>query len=607
MLLLLLPESEFGERGKDMGNNTVDHVVWRLEDIYLGMDDPQREVDREWCRRQARFLAETYRGRVAGLSPEELRDAVRLFEEFSERLQKLSSYAQLSFATRTEDAAAGALLQEAVELESELNRDTLFFELEWKQLEEEKARELLDDQALVGYRHFLSELRKYRPHTLTEPEERILAETAPVGSGSWSTLFDKVMGALRFGESGRTQSAVLGDLYLPERETRKRAAGEFTDGLLTVRHIAAHIFNTVLLDRSIEDRLRSHPHWLNSRNLSNEIDDRTVDALVQAVTSRYDIVHRYYALKANLLGLERLNDYDRYAPLPGADDAVFTWEQSRDIVLDAYREFSPAMADVAERFFQEKWIHAPALPGKRAGAFSHSAVPSLHPYIMMNFTGKQRDVSTLAHELGHGIHQFMAREQGLFNGRTPLTMAETASVFGELLVFRRIVTGIADRRQVLALLCSRLEDEFATIFRQVAMNRFEHHTHTERRAKGELSPERFSEIWLKTQGEMLGDAVELTPNYGVWWSYIPHFIHAPGYVYAYAFGNLLVLALSQKYRVQGEGFVALYLELLRSGGNNAPRELLAPLGIRLDDPDFWRQGLDMVDEMVREAEHLAAD
>ena len=372
-----------------------------------------------------------------------------------------------------------------------------------------------------------------------------------------------------------------------------------------MQRTAASVFNNILADKASDDRLRSFPTWISDRNLSNEVDDRTVEALVDAIASRYDIVARYYRLKRKLLGLAELLDYDRYAPLPSADHP-YRWAEAKEIVLESYARFSPRMAGIAAQFFEERWIDAAVRPGKRGGAFSAGTVPSVHPYILMNYTARARDVMTLAHELGHGVHQKLAGVQGLLQAGTPLTTAETASVFGEMLVFQELIARERDPRARLAMLTSKIEDSFATSFRQISMNRFEHAIHTARRAEGELSVERFSELWLQTQQAMFGDSVTLAGNYGLWWSYIPHFINSPGYVYAYAFGELLVLALYARYAAAGAGFAETYLAMLEAGGSNWPYEVVKPLGVDLRDPGFWKNGLGLLDDLVREAEELAA-
>ncbi|MHC1742111.1 MAG: M3 family oligoendopeptidase [Syntrophobacteraceae bacterium] len=588
-----------------MSNMPAEGVLWRLSDLYLGPEDPQLAADKTWCQDGAKRFADTYRGKVGTLSPEQLRDAVRELETLLERCHRLLAFGYLHFATRTNDAAASALWQDVQVFYSHIQRDTLFFELEWTQIEEPASQAVLAGSVLEGYRHHLTSLRRYKPHLLSEAEERVLAEKEPAGASAWTTLFDKVLGALRFGPGLRAESEVLSDLYQEDREVRRQAAEDLTGGLESVLHILNHIFNTILLDKAIVDRLRHYPHWLRARNLSNEADDAMVNALIAAVTSRYDLVQRYYRLKRRLLGYETLHDYDRYAPLPGLPKHEVSWEEAKRIVLEAYAAFSPEMAGIAGRFFDEGWIHAPIQPGKRSGAFSHPTVPSSHPYVLLNFNGTHRDVMTLAHELGHGVHQVLAAKQGFYNASTPLTTAETASVFGEMLVFSHVIQTTKTPTEKTALLCSKLEDIFATVFRQVSMNRFEDSLHTARRERGELDSEAISAAWMESQRIMFGDSVELQDHYRIWWSYIPHFLHSPGYVYAYAFGELLVLALYQQYRERGEAFVPLYLKLLESGGKAAPSELLRPFGVDLGDPAFWDQGLRVIEDLIDQAESLA--
>ncbi len=583
----------------------AENILWDLTDLYKSPDDPAMTGDREWLKSEAQNLREEFKGRIAELEPDRLKTALRRYEAFQERAQKVTTYAFLNFVTDTNSAPAGALWQQAVELSSELSRDTQFLGLEWKALDEAKALEIMEAPGLKEYRHYLGLLRKYVPHTLSDSEERIMTELSPTGKIAWVSLFDKVASNIRCGAKGRNQSEVLRDLYDSDREVREQGAADLTDGLRTVLPTLTHIFNTTLLDKAIHDRLRDYPHWLSSRNLGNEADDEIVRSLVDAVAGRYDVVKRYYELKKKLLGYGELYDYDRYAPLFEEQGPEFGWDRSREIVLSAFGSFSPDMAGIAGKFFSESWIHAPALPGKRGGAFAHPNVPSSHPYVMLNFTGSHRDVMTLAHELGHGVHQFLARKQGLFDSETPLTMAETASVFGETIVFRDLLDRAPDKKTRLALICSNLEDSFATVFRQVAMHRFEESVHTERRGKGELSPDRISELWMNSQAEMFRGSVTLLGHYEIWWSYIPHFIHTPGYVYAYAFGKLLALALYRQYREQGEAFIPHYLELLASGGKDTPQALLDPLNIDLADPGFWNSGLTILDETLKEAESLA--
>ncbi len=400
-----------------------------------------------------------------------------------------------------------------------------------------------------------------------------------------------------------TLDEALSNLFDPDRDRRREVSEAVTEALQPGLRTRAYAFNTLLQEKATMDRLRSYPHWLATRNLSNEASDESVQALVEAVKSRYELPRRWYRTKAKLLGIDRLADYDRMAVV-GADDEEIGWEEGRGIVLDTFESVSPRMSEVAGQFF-DGWIDVPPRPDKRGGAFSASTVPSVHPYVMLNWTGRRRDVTTLAHELGHGIHQYLAREQGVFHQSTPLTVAETASVFAEELVFGRLLETADDPRSRLNLLAESIEGQIATVFRQIAMNQFEHSVHTARREEGELSVERFGELWYETQTEMLGDSVEITDNYRSWWSYVPHFIGTPGYVYAYAYGQLLALSVYRLYVERGEEIVPGYLEMLACGGSRSPEELGAIVGVDLADPGFWDSGLDLVAEQLDLAEAAA--
>ncbi len=579
-------------------------VVWRLEDLYSGVDDPAIARDMDWCLEEAVAIKSAYAGKVADLDAPALRELVERLERLSEVMARLGAFSYLNFATKAEDPEAGAFMQRVREFSSQVEKELVFFELEWAAVADSRAASLLSEPVLSHYRHYLEAARRYRPHLLSETEERLLIEISPVGRASWVNLFDKVLAFHRYGEKRRTQEEVLTDLYNPDREVRRQAARELTEGLRSDLHVLTHTFNTVLADKMIEDRLRRYERWISSRNLANELDDDTVDTLVDAVTSSYQTVERYYNLKRRILGLDELYDYDRYAPLPYLPDALVSWEEAKTRVLEAYRRFSKKVADIASRFFERSWIHAPIVPGKVSGAFAHPVAPSAHPYVLVNYTGTLRDVETLAHELGHGVHQVLAARQGLFNSDTPLTLAETASVFGEMLVFQDILTSLSDDRERLGFLCSKIESIFATVFRQIAMNRFEDAIHTARRNQGELAPDDFSRFWMETQRAMFGDSVTLTDDYAIWWSYISHFLHVPGYVYAYAFGELLVLCLYAIYQEEGEGFVGKYLDLLSAGGSQSPYDLVRPFGIDLRDAAFWQRGLSIIDDMVAQADRL---
>ncbi|KPV41024.1 oligoendopeptidase F [Thiohalorhabdus denitrificans] len=584
----------------------VQAVRWDLSDLYSGPEDPALQQDLDAADAAAGAFRERYHGRVADLEPAELAKAVTDLEALEQRLARPAVYIQLLHTVRTDDPEVGALLTHVQERATAIGNQVLFFQLEWQGVDADRAEALLADDALAGYRHFLETARQHRPYRLSEPEERILAEKQLTSRAAWNRLFDETFARLRFTVDGEglPEEEVLARLKREDRATRRSAATGFTAGLQEQLPLLTHVFNTVLSDKAIEDRLRGYPHWLTERNLDNEASDAMVEALVGRVTDRYDLVARYYRLKARLLGLDTLYDYDRYAPLPGTQRTV-SWDEARATVLDAFGGFSQRMREIAEMFFERGWIDAPVADGKQGGAFSHPATPDAHPYVMVNFTGTPSDVMTLAHELGHGVHQYLARERGYFNADTPLTTAETASVFGEMLAFEHLMGRESDERARLGLLCNKLEEMFATVFRQVAMNRFEHAAHTARREEGELSAERLGELWLETQRPMFGDSVVLTEDYRSWWSYIPHFLHVPGYVYAYAFGELLTLALYERYRDQGEDFVPRYLELLAAGGSDSPEALVGLLGLDLADPGFWDRGLDVLASMVERAERLA--
>jgi len=586
-------------------------VRWELSDLYSGPRDPALEADLVRALEAARAFEGRHRGGVAALSPEELAQAVDSLEQLNEPLARALSYASLWFAADTSDPQRGALLQRVQERASEIRNTVLFFELEWVALDDDRARKQLSDPALARRSHFLAALRRYRPHVLSEPEEKLLEQTANTGRRAFGRLFDEVMGSLRFHfeHAGKTaelsEEEVLAKLHEPDRELRRSAASALTNGLRLHARLLGFIFNTLVQDKAVQDRLRRFTSAMQDRHLANEIDPASVEALLLSCERRYPLVARYYRLKASLLGLPMLEDFDRYAPLPG-ESGTRSFAEARRIVLDAYRDFAPELGRIASDFFERRWIDAELRPGKRGGAFCASTLPSLHPYVLLNYTGNLRDVMTLAHELGHGVHQSLARGQGLFEQDAPLTTAETASVFGEMLVFRRLMGEESNPRVRLALLCGKLEDAFATVFRQVVMTRFEESLHAARRSEGELEIPRVNELWLKANRPMFGDSVQLSEGYGYWWLYIPHFVHSPFYCYAYAFGELLVLALLRRCDEEGAAFVPRYLALLAAGGSDTPPRLLGKLGLDITDPGFWDGGLALLEGLVTEAETLAS-
>jgi oligoendopeptidase F len=586
-------------------------VRWNLGDLYRGPSDPKIEADLGAALAAAAGFESRYRGRVAKLDPSELAAAVDELEVLQTPVARAGSYAGLLFAGDTSEARHGALLQRVQERGTEIRNHLIFFELEWVAADEAAAQALLAAPALAKRRHFLAAQRRYRDHVLSEPEERVIGELSNTGRNAFSRLFDELVAAMRFtlthrGETRElSEEEVLALLYSPDRSLRREAARSLTAGLRANARPLSFIFNTLVQDKATDDRLRRYAGAMDSRHLANEISQESADSLLDACGSRYALVARYYRLKARLLGLDALEDYDRYAPLAEAAEKR-SFSEAKRIVLDAYRDFSPELASIAQRFFDERWIDAELRPGKRGGAFSASTLPDLHPYVLLNYTGTLRDVMTVAHELGHGVHQHLARAQGLFEQDTPLTTAETASVFGEMLVFRRLLRETKDPKARLALICSKLEDAFATVFRQVAMTRFEQSLHAARRAEGELPLDRIGALWMDANRPMFGDSVRLSDDYALWWLYIPHFVHSPFYCYAYAFGELLVLALLRRYDEEGAAFVPRYLGLLRAGGSEAPEKLLAELGLDIANPRFWDGGLALLEDLVAEAEKLAA-
>jgi oligoendopeptidase F len=564
---------------------------------------------------------------------------MRGLAEIQELVGRAGTYAGLCFSVDTADPAAGALMQEVQERGTEIETTLLFFELEWAALPDDRVEGLLADDRLGFCAHYLRNARRYREHLLSEPEEKILAEKSVTGASAWSRLFDELTSAIEVrlpalangaalgqGSEGDEEARSGGDgggphdgvgrgetvaldvalsrLVLADRELRRSTAQAVTDALAPGLRTRAFLFNTLLADKATDDRLRRYPSWLAARNLSNEASDESVAALIEAVRARYELPRRWYRLKARLLGVERLADYDRMAAVT-EDEVSYPYGRAREIVLDCYTSFSPKLGAVAKRFFDERYIDAPVRPAKRGGAFCASAVPSVHPYVMLNYTSRRRDVLTLAHELGHGVHFALAAEQGVFHQGTPLTLAETASVFGETIVFGRLLEEDSSPSSRLALLAENIEGALATVFRQVAMNRFEDLVHSARREQGELSVDRFGELWVESQAELFGDSVEITEGYRSWWSYIPHFIGSPGYVYAYAYGQLLALSVYQRYEQRGEELVPRYLELLAAGGSRSPEELGQIVGVDLADPGFWDAGLDLVERQLEAAEEAA--
>jgi oligoendopeptidase F len=586
---------------------TAADVSWDLEPLVDG-EGPDGVAALMAAGEAAATRVEAYRGRIGEISADELADVMGAMAEMNDAVGRAGSYVSLRFSVDTSDPERGAAMQRFQEEATAIGTRVLFLELEWAEVDDDRAAELLTSDQLDFCRYHLESARRYRPHLLTEPEEKVLTEKHVTGSSAWSRLFDELTSAivvdLPDGPTSLEQG--LARLGSPDHEARKEAAEAVTAGLAPGLRTRAFVFNTLMADKATDDRLRHYDSWIASRNLSNQASDASVQALVDSVVARYDIPQRWYRLKAQMLGVERIADYDRMASVAEAEQE-FGWSEATEVVLDAYGSFSDELADVVRTFIDRSWIDAPVRPGKRPGAFCAYTVPSAHPFLLLNWTSRRRDVLTLAHELGHGLHAYLAREQGIFHQTTPLTLAETASVFGETVTFGRLLADTTDPAARLALLAESLEGQIATVFRQVAMNRFEDAVHTHRREVGELSVDDFGDAWERTQTAMLGDAVEITPGYRTWWSYIPHFIGSPGYVYAYASGQLLALAVYARYEAEGDAFVPAYLDLLRAGGSMKPEDLGRIVGVDLSDPGFWDGGLAIIDGQLAAAEAAARD
>ena len=587
-------------------------VRWNLGDLYKGISDARVEKDFKKISARADKFEKEYRGKIKSpsLTAGKLAEAVGELERLSEGIGKILSFAYLLFAADTRDPKTGAFRSSMQQKATELQKKLIFFYVEWVSVPKKRAEKLMNHPELSGYRHFLEQERQYKDHTLSEAEEKILQEKSNTGQKAFSRLFDEVVNNIEFRVrlSGKTeklnQSRTLSLLYDPDRKKRKAAWGGLTRGLTGNSHVLTYIFNTLVNDHSINDRLRSYEDPMSARHLSNEISHGAVETLLESCERNFEFVRRYYTLKRELLGYRRFYDYDRYAPL-GSEREQVPWEKAKEIVLSSFGEFSPEMEKTASLFFEKNWIDAELRDGKRGGAFSHGTVPGAHPYVFMNYTGKPRDVMVLAHELGHGVHQYLSRRQGYLQAHTPLTTAETASVFAEMLVFHRLKEEETEKEGRLVLVAEKLEDIMATVFRQAVLTRFEQSLHRERREEGELATARINELWIEANRDMFGDSVSLTENYAHWWLYIPHFIHSPFYCYAYSFGELLTLALYGMFLERGRSFVPDYMGLLRSGGSASPSELLLGVGVDIKDPDFWQAGLDVIGAMVDEVEELS--
>ncbi len=580
--------------------------AWDLSDLYGGPESDQLGKDLMRSEQRAQAFRKRYAGTLDELDGEALGAAIVAYEEIHENLGRIMSYAQLVYSGDMTDPEVARFFQSMQERSTAISSDLLFFSLELNRLDEAALAEKLKAPGLARYAPWLRDLRAMRPHQLSDEVERLLHEKHVAGRASWTRLFDETMAALRFPfrDQTLTSAEVLNRLTDRDPEARQEAARSLGRVLGENMRVFSLITNTLAKDKEIEDSWRSFARPVSSRNLANFVEDEVVDALVGAVHRAYPrLSHRYYALKAKWFGVEALPYWDRNAPLPEDDDRLIPWRDARELVLDAYAAFSPALAAIGKRFFDQSWIDAPVRPGKAPGAFAHPTVPSAHPYLLLNYQGRTRDVMTLAHELGHGVHQVLAAPQGHLMAETPLTLAETASVFGEMLTFQAMLKAESRPRRRKIMLASKVEDMLNTVVRQIAMHEFETRVHDERRG-GELLPDRLGEIWMETQSISLGPAIAFDQEYRHFWAYIPHFIHVPFYVYAYAFGDCLVNSLYAVYQDAEQGFAEKYLAMLSAGGSKRHRELLAPFGLDASDPAFWDRGLSLIESFIDQLEDM---
>jgi oligoendopeptidase F len=583
---------------------------WNLADLYPAMDAPQIKADLAKAAAEAKRMRERYQGKLTGMGADGagLAEAIVAYEVLSDLMGRLGSYAGLLYAGNQADPARAKFYGDTSEQLTNISADLIFFELELNQIDDAALASALEVPALARYKPWLDDLRKEKPHQLEEKLEKLFHEKGQTSRGAFNRLFDETMTGLRFKVAGHDEPLTIEPTLnmLTSADRAKRQAGAealavtFKDNI----RLFTLITNTLAKDKEISDRWRSFKDIADARHLSNKVEGPVVEALVDAVRAAYPrLSHRYYAMKAKWLGLDRLAHWDRNAPLPEKPERIIPWAEAETMVLDAYRGFAPEMAGIAGDFFAKRWIDAPTRPGKSPGAFAHPTVPSAHPYVLLNYQGKSRDVMTLAHELGHGVHQVLAAKQGPLLSQTPLTLAETASVFGEMLTFKALLAGAKDARERKALLAGKVEDMLNTVVRQIAFYTFERKIHTARR-EGELTSDQINELWMSIQAESLGPAIDFKPGYEVFWTYIPHFIHSPFYVYAYAFGDCLVNSLYGLYSEAHPGFVAKYFDMLKAGGSKHHSELLAPFGLDASKPEFWGKGLKVIEGMIDELERM---
>ncbi|MGB8548434.1 MAG: M3 family oligoendopeptidase [Xanthobacteraceae bacterium] len=584
---------------------------WKLDDLYSGMDAPEVRRDLDRADNYSVVFEDEFKGKLASMAsaPDasaRLTEAVKRYEMIDDLLGRLISYAGLVYSGDTSDPKRTKFFGDVQERITTASSHLLFFTLELNRIDEAVLQAAVQSEPLAHYRPWLEDIRRGKPYQLEDRVEQLFHEKSVTAYGAWNRLFDETISGLRFSVGGEKLpiEQTLNLLQDSDETVRKHAAQALAKTFAANLRVFTLITNTLAKDKEISDRWRGFPDVASSRHLANRVEPEVVDALVATVRAAYPrLSHRYYALKAKWFDKPRLPHWDRNAPVPKVASRTIAWTEARDTVLSAYGAFSPRMASIAERFFNENWIDAPARPGKAPGAFAHPTVPSAHPYVLLNYQGKPRDVMTLAHELGHGVHQVLAAPNGPLMAPAPLTLAETASVFGEMLTFRRLLAITTDKKQRKAMLAGKVEDMINTVVRQIAFYTFEYKVHTERKS-GELTAERLGQIWLEVQAESLGPAIELKPGYETFWTYIGHFVHSPFYVYAYAFGDCLVNSLYAVYEKSDEGFAERYLAMLAAGGTKTHAELLAPFGLDARDPSFWQGGLSLIERMIGELESL---
>jgi len=592
---------------KVVGANELGQMPeWDLSDLYASPDDPKLDADLKECDARAKAFQEAYQGKLAALSGDAFGEAIAEYERMTEILYRVLSYSQLRYSANVSDAERGRFSQTLQERATVISAQTLFFGLEINRLDDAQLAEKLTSAKTAHYASWLRDLRAYRPHDLSDELELILKDLSVVSS-NWSRLFDETMAELRFELDGETLTSAQILHLLSDTDPAKRKSAAKTFGKVMGYNIRIFtlIMNTQIKEKEIDDKWRKYARPTSFRNVSNQVEDQVVDALVAAVKGSWgQMAHRYYAMKAKWFGVDQLDYWDRNAPLPGDIDRVIPWAEAKDVVLGAYNAFSPELGKIGARFFEGGWIDAPARAGKSPGAFAHPTVPSAHPYLLLNYLGKTRDVMTLAHELGHGVHQVLSADQGQLLADTPLTLAETASVFGEMMTFRALLAAETDPAKRRLMLASKVEDMINTVVRQIAFYEFERIIHDERR-HGELSSERLGEIWMQVQTDSLGPAMRFDAEYAHYWAYIPHFVHTPFYVYAYAFGDCLVNSLYDVYQSGSvPDFQAKYIEMLKAGGTLRHKDLLAPFGLDASDPAFWRRGINVVVGFIDELEAM---